>query len=233
MKSVIIFLVVTTSLFAQEYNKLDEKGQKHGLWKGYYEESKRLRYEGTFNHGKETGIFTFFDDTRLGTVIATRDFNATDNSCYTVFYNQSKNKVSEGKVVNKQFQGEWKYYHENSNIVMTSEFYINGKLNGIRKVFYKSGTIAEEANYKDGLKDGLYKKYAENGVILEESNYKKGQYEGIAIFRDAQNRIVAKGLFKEGKKTGIWELFENGKIIKKNMNLQGKKFAKRTKPVQE
>jgi hypothetical protein len=28
-----------------------------------------------------------------------REFNAIDNSAYTVFYDQAKNKVSEGKVI--------------------------------------------------------------------------------------------------------------------------------------
>ena len=70
---------------AQEINKLDDKGLKHGFWKGYYE-SKRLRYEGEFAHGKENGMFKFFDDTKANTVIATREFNSADNSCYTIFY---------------------------------------------------------------------------------------------------------------------------------------------------
>jgi hypothetical protein len=40
-------------LIAQtDYNKVDEKEKKMGL-KGFYPESKRLRYEGTFEHGKE------------------------------------------------------------------------------------------------------------------------------------------------------------------------------------
>ena len=56
------------SLFAQEFNQLDSNGKKQGLWKGVYEESKRPRYEGTFEHGKEVGMFKFFDDTKAGTV---------------------------------------------------------------------------------------------------------------------------------------------------------------------
>ena len=42
-------------------NQLDEKGAKHGVWKGYHAESKRLRYEGTFKHGKEVGVFKFYE----------------------------------------------------------------------------------------------------------------------------------------------------------------------------
>jgi antitoxin component YwqK of YwqJK toxin-antitoxin module len=225
-----LFLFQTVILFAQDFNKLDENGKKHGLWKGFYEESKRPRYEGTFNHGKEVGLFQFFDDTKAGTVIATRDFSANDNSCYTTFYNQKNNKVSEGKVVNKQFDGEWKYYHENSPMVMTTEFYVNGKLNGVRKVFYKSGKIAEETTYKSGVKDGVYKSYAENDVVLEESNYKNGLLDGQATYRDATNNITAQGIFKNGKKASIWKILDKGKLKDVNMDKQGKKFKKSNKP---
>lgn len=213
--------------FAQDFNKLDEKGLKQGTWKGIYEESKRPRYQGTFEHGKEIGLFKFFDDTKAGTIIATREFNAKDNSCYTTFFNQKSNKVSEGKVVNKKFEGEWKYYHENLPLIMTIEFYANGKLNGVRKVFYRNGNIAEETTYVNDVKEGNYKKYTENGVILEETIYKKGEYDGQAIFRGADNQISGQGLFKNGKKVGIWKILEEDKLKNVNMNKKGKKFQKK------
>ncbi len=199
MKSFLLALFFINISFAQDINKLDENGKKIGLWKGVYEESKRPRYEGTFDHGKEVGMFKFFDDTKAGTVIATREFN-TDNSCYTIFYNQKNNKVSEGKVVNKQFEGEWKYYHEDSPQIMTLEYYVNGQLNGVRKVFYMNGKIAEEITYKNGIKEGAYKNYTENGVIMEETLYKNGDYNGQAIFRDPSGKITGQGVFKNGKK---------------------------------
>ncbi|MGL2964564.1 toxin-antitoxin system YwqK family antitoxin [Flavobacterium sp. RSB2_4_14] len=233
MKYLIVLLFTSFSLLAQDFNKFDSDGKKHGLWKGFYEESKRQRYEGTFDHGKEIGLFKFFDDTKAGTIIATRDFNKTDNSCYTIFYNQNKNKVSEGKVVNKQFEGEWKFYHEDSPAIMTTEHYKIGKLTGVRKVFYKSGKIAEETTYKDGIKNGGYKKYAENDVVLEETIYVNGEYDGLAIFRNPDNQITGQGNFKNGKKVGMWKLLEKGKLINVNMDKQGKKFQKRVKPLEE
>jgi antitoxin component YwqK of YwqJK toxin-antitoxin module len=233
MKYIFLFLLSGVVALAQDYNKLDENGRKHGLWKGFYEESKRLRYEGTFEHGKEVGLFKFFDDTKAATVIATREFNANDNSCYTIFFNQKSNKVSEGKVVNKQFEGEWKYYHENSPQVMTLEYYTNGKLNGVRKVFYKSGVIAEETTYKDGVKEGLYKSYAENGIVLEESNFKNGLNDGMATYRTATNELSSQGVYKNGKKVGIWKILEKGKLKDVNMDKQRRKFQKRVKPLEE
>jgi len=216
MKSILFTLLTFLSFqtFAQESNKLDEKGQRHGLWKGIYEESKRPRYEGIFEHGKEIGTFKFFDDTKELKVIATRDFSAKDGSAYTIFFDQKGNKVSEGKEVNRLYEGEWKYYHMESKEIMTTENYIKGKLNGVRKVFYKNGKVAEEITYKNGIKNGSYKKYSEKGDILEDSNYKNDQFDGPAIYRNGLGQLVSSGQFKDGKKSGMWKYYENGKFVK-------------------
>jgi antitoxin component YwqK of YwqJK toxin-antitoxin module len=231
MKFLYLILFFTTSIYSQEINQLDSEGKKDGNWKGTYSDSKRPRYEGIFNHGKEVGLFKFFDDTKAGTLIATREFNTKDNSCYTVFYNQRKNKVSEGKQIGKDYDGEWKYYHENSTTIMTLENYKNGKLNSVRKVFYPNDVLAEEANYTNGAKDGNYKSYAENSVLLENTNYKNGQYDGQAVFKNASNIVVGKGKFKNGKKVGIWTYNNGGTITTENMDKKKTNFQKRTTPI--
>lgn len=224
MKYLVLLLLLSSYVFGQGFNQLDSNGKKDGLWKGFYEESKRPKYEGTFSHGKETGTFKFFDDTKLGSVIATREFSPIDGSAYTIFYDQSKNKVSEGKVVNKVFEGEWKYYHHASKVVMTIENYKNGKLNGLRSVFYPNGKIAEEIQYKNDLKEGVYKKYSENGVVLEEALYKNDEYNGLTIFRDGEGTIVSQGKFLNDKKVGVWQFFEKGKLVKET-NMSNLKAA--------
>ena len=202
--------------FAQtDFNKLDTNSKKHGLWKGIHEASKRPRFEGAFEHGIEVGTFTYFDDTKARTVIATRFFSENGTVAYTTFFNQTNNVVSEGKTVNRLNEGEWKYYHEDSKEIMTTENYSNGKLNGVRKVFYKNKSIAEETTYIKGQKNGSYKKYTEKGIVLEASNFKNGQYDGMAIFRDSEGNIVTKGPFVNGLKKGIWEFYENGKLKSK------------------
>ncbi|WP_255580384.1 toxin-antitoxin system YwqK family antitoxin [Flavobacterium sp. UMI-01] len=226
-----IFLILSSQIIVSQsiINQFDAQGKKDGLWKGFYEDSKRLKYEGTFAHGKEIGVFKFFDDTKAGDVIATREFNAKDGSAYTIFYDQSKNKVSEGKVVNKQFEGEWKYYHQASPVIMTKENYKNGQLEGIRSVYYNSGKLAEETHYRNGMKEGVYKKYSENGIVLEEANYKANEFDGPAVYKEADGQIVSQGNYQNGKKVGIWKFFENGKLIKEeNMSLPPK-AKRRTK----
>ena len=225
MKKIIAILVVLCSCvgFSQDkLNQMDEKGNRHGIWKGTHEKSNRPRYEGTFNHGKEVGIFKYFDDTKAGTIIATRDFSKNDNSCYAIFYDQKGNKVSEGKLVNKITEGTWKYYHFESTQLMTIEFYKNGKLEGNRKVFYKDGTVAEDTNYKAGIKEGTSKTFSETGKLIDEHIYKNGQYDGIASYYDGNGNKLYEGIYNNGNRVGTWKIFEKNKVVKQ---VNAKKFS--------
>ncbi|WP_291113573.1 toxin-antitoxin system YwqK family antitoxin [Flavobacterium sp. UBA6135] len=210
---ILCFLTVTQLFSQSEPNQLNAKGQKHGLWKGYYDDTKNLKYEGTFENGKEVGVFTFYDNTKTKRVVATREFDAKDNSAYTIFY-KGKFKVSEGKVVNKLYEGEWKYYHLDMDQIMTLENYKNGKLDGVRKVFYKSGELAEETNYKEGKREGSYKKYAENGIVMEELNYKNDLFHGPAIYKETDGTISITGQYKNGLSVGEWKYYEKGKLVR-------------------
>lgn len=214
MKKIWILFLISTAAFSQETNKVDAAGKKDGLWKGTYAESKRPRYEGTFDHGKETGVFKFFDDTKKGDVLATRDFSANDGSSYTVFFDQNKNKVSEGKEIGKAREGEWKYYHKASKVLMAVENYKNGKLEGLKTVYYPNAQVAEEMTYKNGLKEGPYKKIGQDGTLLEESNFVNNEYNGAAVFYDSDKSVASKGKFINGKKAGIWQFYQKGKLVK-------------------
>ena len=210
---IIVFLIYSISLFSQaDCNKLDANGKKIGLWKGVFEDTKRPRYEGTFDHDKEVGLFKFYDNTKASNLFATREFNSIDNSAKTIFYDVNKNKISEGKVINKLYEGLWVYYHKGSTIIMTSENYKNGKLNGTKTVNFKSSKPAEISNYKNGILDGVYIKYDESGVALEESFYINGELNGITTYRAPDGLVVARGKFRKGLKVGIWQFFEKGKL---------------------
>lgn len=226
---VFVLFLCCQAVFSQtDANPVDANGKKHGVWKGFYAESGRQRYEGTFDHGKEVGVFNFYDDTKAKSIIATRTFNAADNSCYTVFYDQNKNVVSEGKEVNKLREGRWKYYHKASKSLMTLENYKNGKLDGVRTVYYPSGKAVDETIYKNGLKEGVYKKYSEKGIVLELSFFKNNEYEGEAVYKDPNDLVIAKGKFKNGKKIGKWQFFINGKLdSEENMDKPKKPQLKR------
>jgi antitoxin component YwqK of YwqJK toxin-antitoxin module len=227
----IAFLIIFNVSFSQDkVNQLDEKGLRHGLWKGIFEDTKRPRYEGVFNHGIETGIFKYFDNTKAGTTIATRDFSKGNGNCYVIVFDQKGNKVSEGNLVNKLHEGEWKFYHMESNNIMTLENYTADKLNGVRKVYYRSTTLAEETYYKNGLKNGISKLFSEKGVIIDEHNYKDDKFHGVAVYYAGSGVKLYEGSYANGLKTGIWKFYENGKVVKEVI---AKVFAKELKLFEE
>ncbi|MDD2986462.1 hypothetical protein [Flavobacterium sp.] len=216
-------------LFAQEKtNQIDENGTKYGPWKGYYEDTKNLKYEGVFENGKEVGVFTFYDNIKTKKIVATRDFSAKDGSCYTIIYN-GKFKVSEGKMIDKIYEGEWKFYHLRSDTLMTLEHYKKGKLHGTKKVFYNTGLLAELTTYDKGIKEGPYQKVAENGTVLEESTYKNGEYDGPVIFREAVGDNYTKGQYKNGKSIGKWYFYKNGKLVKTENRSEHKRARPKSK----
>ncbi len=233
MKKIFILLLLNSLFgFAQDnFNLLDKEGKKNGVWKGFHQNSKRLRYQGTFDHGKEIGTFNYYDNTAAGDVIGVRVFSSTDNSVYTTFYDQKKNIVSEGKSIGKLNEGVWKYYHFESKTIMILENYKDGKLEGKRTVYFDNKKIAEECNYKNGKKDGIYKKYIEDGTEIESAIYKDNQFEGLAVYKDINGQVVSKGIYKKNKKVGIWQVWDSKtkKLVNKNMNFQQKKFAKKSK----
>ncbi|CAM4157434.1 toxin-antitoxin system YwqK family antitoxin [Flavobacterium antarcticum] len=225
-------VILICSFFAanaqDKINQLDAKGKKDGLWKGVFEDSKRPRYEGTFENGVEVGTFNYFDNTKAQSVIATRVFSEKGTVAQTTFFDQKNNKVSEGKTVNRLNEGIWNYYHKGSKQLMSVENYKNGKSEGIRKVYFLSGALAEETMYKNGKKEGVYKAYLENGTVVEESNFKNDLYEGEAIFRDMLGQIVSKGNFVKNERKGMWEFYKDGKLVKKEKYPVRVKFEKRT-----
>jgi antitoxin component YwqK of YwqJK toxin-antitoxin module len=89
---------------------------------------------------------------------------------------------------------------------MTLENYKNGKLEGLRSVYYPSGKIAEEISYLNNIKRSL-QEFSENGIILEQSIYKNNEYNGLATFKDAQGNVVSKDILN-GKKSGIWHFLQ-------------------------
>lgn len=216
-KQKVNFMILLTfwclNICAQSTDALDAKGLRHGLWKGVYEDSKNLRYEGNFNHGKEEGLFTYYANSDKKTVMATRNFDKKNNA-YTIFFDEKKNKVSEGNVINKLREGTWKYYHKGVKTIMTTENYAKDKLQGARKVFYPSGKIAEDVAYKENLKNGVSKTYSKEGKLIEEANYVNGVLQGSYTIYDDLGNLTIKGQFKNDVKKGIWKYYEKGKFIK-------------------
>jgi antitoxin component YwqK of YwqJK toxin-antitoxin module len=213
-----IFLIITLllvgNLSAQDINQFDANGKRHGIWKKNFENTKQLRYEGQFDHGKEVGLFKFYKLIKKKSVLtATKQFNDKDTSAYVKFLSSRGKVISEGNMEVKKYVGKWTYYHKSSNDVMTTETYnSNGLLQGEKLVFYKDGVVAERANYVDGKLQGESNWYSIKGVVLKAFLYDNNELHGVAKYYNGKAELLAEGRYKRGKKVGVWKYYENGEL---------------------
>ncbi|GEQ86695.1 hypothetical protein ULMS_22030 [Patiriisocius marinistellae] len=218
MRAKILFLFITIfsliNISAQsEINQIDVNGERHGIWKKNFPKSKQVRYEGQFEHGKEKGLFKFYCEECGTNPMATKDF--LENDIVNVKYFTIKGKlVSEGQMKDKNRIGEWLYYHEKSNKVMTRENYVSGKLDGVKTTYYGNDVVAETVTYKQGLMEGTNNHYSYDAILLKALNYSNDKLHGTAVYYDVRGDKLLEGQYKKGRKDGVWKTFKDGKLEK-------------------
>ncbi|WP_406684068.1 toxin-antitoxin system YwqK family antitoxin [Seonamhaeicola sp. MEBiC1930] len=211
----IIILFVSLSISAQSVNQFDDNGKRHGTWKKNFEDTKVLRYEGQFDHGKEIGRFKFYKNIRGKAVLtASKEFNAANNKALVKFFSSRGKIISEGEMDGKKYIGTWKYYHNDSDKLMTQENYnLKGNLDGERFVYYSNGQVAEKQNYVDGKLEGESVWYSIKNVILKQFVYVNGELHGVSKYYNPKGELIAEGSYKLGKKHGIWKYYEHGSLV--------------------
>ena len=107
MRISLIFLLclignISASISQTLMNQLDSNGQRHGLWSKNYKDSDQIRYEGTFVHGKESGVFNFFCSD-CGNIPSMKKLFIINSEIAEVSY-FSKN----GKITNEKQHYRWR-----------------------------------------------------------------------------------------------------------------------------
>lgn len=215
-------------LFAQEINQTDAQGNRQGVWKKYFKNTKQLRYEGQFKDGKEVGVFKFYCEECKNQPSVVKEFKG-DGSSKVSYYTIKGKLVSEGMMVGKERQGEWLTYHKKGDKVMMRENYVNDKLDGIVTVYYINDVITETTNYVNGIKQGPSKNYSVDGVLLNELNYVNDKLHGRAVYYDSNGQMTIEGNYKDGRKDGLWKYYKNGKVALEEMHPKPLLKGKRTK----
>ncbi len=219
MKTNLVFLLVVVffskPLLAQDkVNRFDENGKRHGLWQKYYPNTTQLRYQGTFNHGKEIGEFKFYCETCKEQPIALKKFSENDSIAQVTFFTKKGIPISKGQMVGKKRIGKWVYFHKDGKTLLSEENYANGLLEGLKITYYPNQVITQETHYLNGKKNGIEKYYSPQGVLLKQFFYKDDTLQGNAKYYDADGNLIIEGTYKDGRKHGLWRYYKGGKLIK-------------------
>ena len=210
-----MIMLFSMNLFSQEKaNQLDAKGNRHGVWKKYYNNG-RLRYAGEFSHGKEIGTFNYYSAATSDFPIVVKVFNPKDNIAEVTFYTETGLMQSKGKMEGKNRVGKWLYFHEDGKTIMAEENYKDGKLDGDYKTFFNTGKPTEIAYYRNGLLDSTYLKYSIKGHLYQQLTYKNGKLNGPAVYYSRlTGTLTTKGQFKDDVRVGTWENYaDDGELI--------------------
>lgn len=102
----------------------------------------------------------------------------------------------------------------NSTNLRTRGNYSKGKKVGHWEEWYENGQLKSKMEYLDGKKIGRLDTYHPNGQLKGRVNYVDGKEEGEIMVYNENGEILLIGIFKEGMQAGVWNYFENGKLIK-------------------
>lgn len=209
-----LVLFLATPVLGQ-INQLDENGKRHGVWKKNFDNTNILRYEGAFSHGKEIGLFKFYQNIDGKAVLAaTREFLENSNKANVKFFASTGKLISEGQMNGKLYIGAWKFYQKDSDELLILEHYNDeGKLHGDRFVYYKNGVVAEKQEYKNGTLDGVSVWYSEDAVPIRQMVYVNGILHGLSKHYNIEGELIIEGAYKNDKKAGVWKYFEDGNLV--------------------
>src|SRR5690606_31267672 len=183
-------------------------------WKKNFDGTNVVRFEGEFHHGKEIGLFKFYQNLGNKAVLtATREFLEPGTKSNVKFYASNGKLISEGQMNGKTYVGEWRYYQKDTDLLLNLEhFDENGNLSGERLIYYNNGRISQKENYKNGKLDGPSIWYSEDNVVINEYTYRDGHLHGPAKIYDSKGQLVTEGFYENDQKSGVWKFYENGDL---------------------
>jgi antitoxin component YwqK of YwqJK toxin-antitoxin module len=143
--------------------------------------------------------------------------NIPENGPMKIMYADSIHVKFEGRTVDGKPDGLWRIYYESGKIAGAIN-YENGMANGVALFYYDNDrqTTLGEANFKDDMIDGMYREFYENGQRKATVNYAEGKPDGEAEFFYDSGLIKIEGRYKMGEKEGKWKHYtETGEVIDK------------------
>lgn len=188
-----------------------DANKKIGTWVTYFSNNNQLyRLESYNNAGQRHGIFLTFDrKNRIQAVEYYKDglYHGTS----IIYGSTNEFPVSETSYVNGKRQGITRIYYDNGKIQEEDRFTDDQK-DGVSRWYNRSGKLLAEYTYKAGVFDGPQKTYYENDSLQSVSNYSSNQMNGDYKEFYRNGRIKVSGKYLNGQKDGPWmEFDETGK----------------------
>ncbi len=94
-------------------------------------------------------------------------------------------------------------YYGKSGKLFCETPYVNGKKNGVEKIYYTDGSLHEEFPNINGKKNGIVKEYNEDGTIICECAYVNGKKNGIERVYYKKDTLERECSYKRDIENGV------------------------------
>ncbi len=185
-----------------DFNKVDRKGKRDGLWVQQWKETKNLLYRGNFHNGIPIGSWDrFYPD---GNLMATMNYVQDTTIVEATFYHpDGKTAMTQGKFIKKKKEGNWKLWNTDGALI-SDENFIDSLLEGTCKYFYPGGKTLKIEEYKKGQKNGPFTEYYENGKKRAEGTYLMDEKDGAYKAWFESGNTDCEGKYYRGTQDGMW-----------------------------
>lgn len=223
--TLLLFALLSSALSQESVNQSDDKGRKQGVWTKSFE-SGQERYRGQFKNDKPVGTFFYYyeDGAKSSEVVYVGEDGVESNA---KFFHKNSTVMGEGKYINQQKVGVWKYY-DDQTILSSVEPYKAGKLHGVSKVYFLNGKVAAETPYIDGLKTGAFTEYFSDGAVKIQGTYRDNTYDGDFVQFYADGKKMVEGQYVAAVKDGLWQYYaDDGRLKAQQVYEKGEMVKER------
>lgn len=207
-------------------NRMDEQGNRTGLWKELYANDRVFR-EMYYRNGVPDGMYKEFkpDGTLVVSLLYKNGALVKDEETKSsVEIKESKDEkgklLSSGPYKNGIPVGIHRWFNANGEVtdaILYSDagerlgrgiIDQEGKRQGRWTDFFEDGTVKAEGNYIAGLRSGEWKFYYPSGKLMQEGEYVRNRPDGPWVSYHANDSVWKKEEFFEGEKDGPYLEFD-------------------------
>lgn len=115
-------------------------------------------------------------------------------------YYYNGRKQGEGTFKDGIVDGLRKMYNQNGTVAMERR-YLNGIEHGLEREFYEDGSLKQKGEFVNGKHEGVWEMYYPNGQLKQRSTFKDNVMNGETAVYYSTGRILAVGMYRNGKAT--------------------------------
>lgn len=204
----------------------DEKGNKTGEWKYFYDNGVQEYLEHYANGKLDGEYFSYYRNGKIETKSFYKkgeiDDKKTDYDDDGIIYSEAtfeRGRLRDIKFFNKKGEvisnttsrkGNATIVFYNPDGTKSNDGYYtkDGVLEGKGTYYYKNGSKSREADYKNGYLEGHSVYYHENGKMSQDGYYKNNEPDGYFINYYTNGQINDEGWFRAGDRQGTFLAYD-------------------------